>query len=129
MCSLQEVDIIGVHRVDVTPLMIAQYERVWGTEGWVRDFEGVCLIEIQCSPFNAKIEWCKFTQKQLDQPKSSWQVPWAERAIDAMTGRWSFFLHNVDFGKPLETPLGPRKLPAPTVTPMYLANCRYELPG
>jgi hypothetical protein len=91
-------------------------------------FDGLYLIEVQVEPADAEVPWAEITQPVPGQPPPNWQVPYDERVIDASQGRWAFFLHFVNLGEPLRTPVGPRSLPEPRPRPSYLSEVEYEAP-
>jgi hypothetical protein len=138
--NLRSLRIRGVHTVQPTIEEFRQtLEIQWG-EGLAGErlqqaqdnvrqhYEGLFLIEVQLDPPEATIEWGQFTQQIAGKPRSEWQVAYDERAINAAVGTWAFFLHFVDFSKPLETPTGPIQLPPPSSRPAYLSGCRYWVP-
>ena len=139
--SLQELQILGVH--PVVPSVEEFDEAVaiqWGPslvgnelerarESVRAHFSGLFLIEIQIQPADAEVNWSEITQPIDGHDRSNWQVPYDERPIDQTTGRWAFFLHFVDFKRPVSTPLGERMLRPPTPIPPHLTSIKYEVPG
>ncbi|MCA9265073.1 MAG: hypothetical protein KDA60_14535 [Planctomycetales bacterium] len=103
------------------------------------------LFEILITDHNGVIDVGDFTQDWPGKPKSSWQVPWDERVLDA-TGekdvlgpfpreivadgdlRVVFFFHYLDFDRPLITPAGEIPVPAATDRPRRLDFLHYESP-
>ena len=140
MTRVRDITILGVHPVKVSKELFGEtLEFQWGA-GLAGDalrhacnevaahFDSLYLIEVQVHPPNATVEWAKFTQVQADLPRSNWQVPYDEQAVDESRGRWGFFLHFVDPSQPLETPAGARALPPTTACPPHLGHLVYEPP-
>ena len=86
------------------------------------------------------------TQEDLSKPRESWQAAYDERLLtpegDAEQGtswpirpemlrgdvRLAFFMHYLDLGRPLTTPLGNVPIPEPTERPERLRWLVYEEP-
>jgi hypothetical protein len=138
--ALQSVRVLGVHHVEPSTEQFNETVEVqWGdgltgeklkeAEESVREhYNGLYLIEVQIDPPDATVEWGDFAQRIVGKPQSDWQVAYDKRAIDASNGTWAFFLHYVDFSKPLETPLGPQQMPDPSSRPAHLSDCEYWVP-
>lgn len=106
------------------------------------------LVEIQIEGSEGAFEVGDITQENPERKRSNWQVPWDERILDVkgermiadalqikkrpemLKGdvRMVFFLHYVDFTRPLITPFGEASLPAPSKRPARLRKIRYEDP-
>ncbi|MBN1517884.1 hypothetical protein JXA32_15070 [Candidatus Sumerlaeota bacterium] len=102
------INILGVHSVEAP--------------------EPCCLIEVELNPPYLDYDWGGITQEDPGQSKDNWQVPWDERPLDAMGGRWAFFFHYLDCSRPLLTPDGPMTLPISSPVPEHLAEIEYEEP-
>src|SRR4029453_1715010 len=138
--KLRDVTILGVHPVVAADELFDETVRMqWGSDlagealkdarQRVREhFEGLYLIELQLDPPSAEVNWMAFTQPQIGQPESSWQVPYDEQPVNPLEGKWAFFLHFVDPSRPLQTPAGERSLPVPSPCPPRLAHLAYEAP-
>lgn len=138
--TLRDFRVLGVHPVHPPAALFEETLRIqWGSDLTAIDLEharqsvgehfaGLYLFEVQLEPFDADIDWGEVTQPDPGQPRSNWQVAYDERPIDETAGRWAFFLHFVDLGQPLQTPVGARALPAPSPVPSHLADCSYEVP-
>jgi len=112
------IEILGVYAVEVTvPAHLIE----------------ITMHDAQCEDLGS------FTQELSDQPQSSWQVPWDERLLiadgtatvetaDTKQQRIVFFFHYLDLAKPLITPVGPLRLPAPVTMPPRLGFVRYSSP-
>ena len=101
-------------------------------------------LEIRTNPKNINIG--EFTQELGGIDKYNWQVPWDEKFLDSsgikVIGDWMntpednsdftrlvFFLHFVDFKKPLSTQFGNVKLKTEEEMPQRLLNLiTYEKP-
>jgi hypothetical protein len=137
---LRDVRVVGLHPVEMTPEMLDDaIEIQWGpglegdeladARGEVRaHFAGLYVIEIRLDPADAEFDWAEFAQSQDGVPESEWQVAYDEQPIDEAAGTWAFFLHGVDTRRALETPVGPRRLPAPSPCPDHLRHITYEVP-
>jgi hypothetical protein len=105
----------------------------------------VHLIELKFSISPDKVEPGKITQQIDGQPKGNWQSPWDEKYLDdkgeniigdafdiprdGNTTRLIFFLHYIDFSRPLLTQGGQLALVAPTMMPNRLkGKLFYERP-
>jgi hypothetical protein len=138
--QVRDVSILGVHPVEPSDALFEEtLESQWGSDltgDALRQaraevkahFDSLYLIEVQVHPPTARFEWAAFTQRQPDQPRENWQVPYDEQAIAKAEGRWAFFFHFLDRSKPLETPAGARVLPLATARPSHLDDLVYELP-
>ena len=138
--ALRSVHILGVYSVEPSTEQFNEaVEILWGSgltgaklkEAQVNTREhyaGLYLIEVQLDPPVATVNFGDFCQQIEGRPQSDWQVAYDERAIDASTGIWAFFLHNVDLRKPLETPVGSLQLPTLSTKPAHLSSCVYEVP-
>jgi hypothetical protein len=141
MSNLQAIKVLGVHPIELSDkLFYDTLEIQWGSgltgleleqaEQSVREhFSGLYQVEVQLAPPDAAIEWGEITQPLAAQPESNWQVPYDESVVDAGSGRWAFFFHCLDLGKPLRSPVGLLDLPVPTPRPAYLAGFEYEAPS
>lgn len=107
------------------------------------------LIEIRVVGSRERIDLGSFTQVVDGQPRDNWQVPYDEKLLnkdgtkvlvevgDGIEDeqlwkgdvRAAFFLHYLDVGRPLETPLGPVSMPTPEPRPKRLSFIEYEPPG
>jgi len=137
---LKDVVVLGVHRVQIsTEEFNSAVAELWGAHlkgeklaqarmnTW-EHFENLHLLEVTIHPADAEVDWGAFTQRCEDVSEENWQVPYDEQLIDALSGRWVFFLHDVDFSRPLTTPVGERRLPTPTPRPEHLRHIVYQLP-
>jgi hypothetical protein len=121
-----KVEVIGVYAVS--------------EEMWTHN-QPVYLIELQfrgATPFDAGA----LAQEMPGKPEDSWQVAYDERELDVSGEReiderslsyeyegdvrLAFFLHLIDFERPLLTPFGDVSLPPPTDVPERLAWLEYE---
>lgn len=137
---LRDARVVGLHPVDMTPELLDEaIEIQWGPdlagdelEDARREvrahFSDLYMIELQLDPGDAEFDWAEFTQSQDEVPEFDWQVAYDERPIDEVAGKWVFFLHGVEVGRALETPVGPRPLPAPSPCPDHLRHIKYEVP-
>jgi hypothetical protein len=91
-------------------------------------FDGLHLIEIEVAPSADELDWSGITQPVAGTPRSNWQVPYDEQALDDDGTRWIFFFHFLDFRQPLLTPCGPVPLPAVTPLPKELQAIEYSAP-
>jgi hypothetical protein len=133
MSALTSIRVLGIHPVESTTKLVRQWVEEQGTDPEsheTRDWylNNVYLIEIQTDPPGAELDFGSFTQKCPELARENWQAAYDERVIDETQGRRAFFLHFVDFAKPLETQLGPIQLPPPTPRPPHLEECEYEFP-
>ena len=111
----------------------------------VRAEEPCHLIEIEVSDCTSQIDFLQFTQPLDDQPRDNWQVPYDEAFLDAEgirlvdeddqykqpsvpRFRAAFYFHYLDQKQPLQSQVGPLKLPKTTKKPRRLAFLRYESP-
>lgn len=85
------------------------------------------LIEVELSDAEG-FDWGQVTQEDATQLRDNWQVPYDEQPLDDDERRWAFFFHYLDLSKPLLTPAGPVKLPAPTPRPKHLDSAEYIEP-
>jgi hypothetical protein len=110
--------------------------------------EPVHLIEVVVRNSAGPFELVAFWQENPTQPKSNWQVCYDEQVLDKTgerivadgwdakkdKGLWTgdvrlaFFLHYVDFSKPLNTQFGDVPLPSPTERPARLSMINYDSP-
>src|SRR5688572_113797 len=96
----------------------------------VQGEKDVYLLELYIKSKHTQIEIDKFTQAQENIDPLNWQSPWEEKYLNsegtAITGDWLnlpeeilddtriiFFLHFLDFTKPLITPFGKIELKLP----------------
>jgi hypothetical protein len=116
-----EVRVLGVYKVDSS--------------------SEVHLIEVEVDSLPAEVDVGLFTQEDPTLPRASWQVAYDERYLnqdgteagcspsDAPGGaptRFVFFLHFIDFNRPIRTPGGEVMLPPPEPTPDRLRQIEYE---
>jgi len=137
---LQDLEVLGVHPIEVSQMLFDEtVELQWGAElpepelararECVREhFAGLYLLEIRVSPPDAEIDWLEITQPLPETPRANWQVAYDERPIDAASGTWAFFFHCLVLDKPIDTPVGPRSLPAPRPRPVHLQAIEYASP-
>ena len=88
------------------------------------------MIEVKLRGFDDPPDFGEFTQQDPAQPPPNWQVAWDEEMIGE-TGKeshWIFYLHYVQFNRPLWTPVGPMELPSPTSVPAHLEDFKYLPP-
>ena len=140
VAELREITILGVHPVEPTAAELDEALEVqWGTgitgdalreaTRHVREhFANLYLVEVQLEPPDAVMDWAMVTQPDPSQPESNWQVAYDEQPLESAEGRWVFFLHFINFDRPLATPVGQRGLPFPSPRPPHLATFKYELP-
>lgn len=106
----------------------------------------VHLIELDIKAKHTDIDIGGFTQRQDGINQMSWQSPWDEKYLNEkgseITGDWfkapqnvaettrlAFFLHFIDFNKPLTTPFGDIDLSPPEPMPDRLSSIiEYEEP-
>ncbi len=105
----------------------------------VPDCPDVHLLEVSVNAPAAAFDVADFTQDDPAQPQENWQVAYDEHYLnltgDAVLGhdakevprghertRVAFFLHLIDFTRPLLTPCGPKPLPAPIAMPARLGT-------
>lgn len=88
------------------------------------------LVELLVEGADDELDFGKVTQEVKGQPRDNWQVPYDEQTLKEGDGkcRYAFFFHYLDLKNPLQTPLGPVKLPTPTDTPKHLKKINYEAP-
>jgi hypothetical protein len=88
------------------------------------------LIEIVLAKPDGELDFRAFTQEIPGQPRANWQVAWDERILSRTPDRIHavFFLHYLDFERPLLTPFGPVRIPVPSALPTYLDDIQYEPP-
>ena len=88
------------------------------------------LVELLVEGADDELDFREVTQEVKGQLRDNWQAPYDEQTLEVGGGkyRYAFFFHYLDLEKPLETPLGPVKLPAPTNIPKHLKNIEYEAP-
>jgi len=91
-------------------------------------FDGLHVVEIEFVPSADELDWSEITQPVAGTPRSNWQVPYDEQALDTDRTRWVFFFHFLDFRQPLMTPCGPVTLPAVTPLPNHLQGIEYWAP-
>ena len=122
----KEVDLIGIYTVD--------------------GVENVHLIELGIATNHKNIDIREFTQEQNGVDRLDWQSPWDEKFLDdsgiKIIGDWmnsptnnsdytrlAFFLHFVDFEKPLSTQFGEVTLKTEEEMPKRLSDIiQYEEP-
>ena len=92
--------------------------------------EPVHLIELLVEGDIDGFDIGEVTQETPGQPKSNWQVPYDERVLEVskQSTRLSFFLHYLDFQRPLLTPVGSLSVPTATKVPAHLKDIQYESP-
>ena len=105
--------------------------------------EPVHLVELLFTNCTGPVDVGAITQRNPEEPKSNWQVPWDERILsrdgsvildspDASPNageiRLVFFFHYLNLGLPLATPAGPAVLPSPVARPERLRLMVYESP-
>ena len=123
---MNEIDLIGVYEIDGQ--------------------KDVCLIELGIKANHKNIDIGEFTQAQDGIDRMSWQTPWDERFLSEdgtkITGDWmdsptdtsdftrlAFFLHFIDFGKPLLTQFGEMDLSKTEKMPSRISSLiEYEKP-
>lgn len=106
------------------------------------------LVELVVRGSDGRFDPAGFTPALPDQPRSEWQVPYAEKVLDhdgrqvlwdPWTGpgeealwrgdvRLAFFFHYLDVNGSLMTPFGVVALPAATERPRRLDALTYEAP-
>ena len=138
--DLANLEVLGVHPVEPSKRLSEEtLELQWGpalsgadlenARASVREhFEGLYLLEVRVDPHDATVDWSGITQPVPGSPRTNWQVPYDERCVSEVEGRWAFFFHYLRIDQPIETPVGPRSLPRPTVYPPHLAGIDYEAP-
>jgi hypothetical protein len=107
----------------------------------------VHLIELDIKAKHTDIDIGEFTQRQRGVDQLDWQAPWDEKYLNRegteITGDWLevpkdktentrivFFLHFIDFDKPLTTPFGEIDLKIPEPMPNRLSSIiEYEKPS
>jgi hypothetical protein len=119
------LSVVGVHRIPAA--------------------EPVHLIEILVTGCEASFDVGLITQAVAGLRRENWQVPWDEHFLDTSGSlvlnashpaalphipdfRIAFFFHYLDLDRPLETPIGPLGLAAPSERPTRLAFLQYESP-
>jgi hypothetical protein len=106
--------------------------------------EDCSLIELNVVLGNEELDFSSVTQEMPGVPSAQWQVPWLEHKLDesgssgqellgslhgpSQAIRVAFFLHYVDFSRPLLTPAGTIQLPKPIARPTRLHFMQYEQP-
>ena len=123
----KEIDLIGVYKVDGQ--------------------KDVYLIELGIKANHEKVDIGEFTQQQDGTDRMDWQTPWDEKFLNEdgtkITGDWmdsptdtsdftrlAFFLHFMDFQKPLLTQYGEMDLSNPEQMPKRLSSIiKYENPN
>jgi hypothetical protein len=140
MSALRRIRIVGVHPVESNEILVNETVAIrWGydlrgekLERAKRDvrneFKCLFLIEIEIDPPDARFDSCEITQPASGRAVSDWQVPYDERPIDQKSGRWAFFFHFLNLGRPLRTPVGDLQLPSVTTRSSYLSNVDYDSP-
>ncbi len=106
----------------------------------------VHLIELDIKAKYTDIDIGEFTQQQEEFDRLDWQIPWDEKYLNDLgieiigdwldapknlteTTRLIFFLHLIDFDKPLLTPFGNLVLKRPESIPYRLTTIiKYERP-
>lgn len=86
------------------------------------------LIELEIGEQSAPFDWGAVTQDDPAQPRANWQVAYDEAPLNDEGTRWAFFMHYLDFSRPLLTPAGSLELPAPTPLPDRLKHVKYDEP-
>jgi hypothetical protein len=106
------------------------------------------MIEVVVRGAEGPIAVGEITQRDPLQPQANWQVPYAEKVLDAQGERvvwdlwdgpaadslWQgdvrlvFFFHYLDVFRELATPLGDVALPSPTARPSRLNQVEYREP-
>ena len=125
---MPRIEIIGVYPVQAP-------EPVHLIELWVRGAQGI-------------FRFGDITQETSGRPQDNWQVPYAEQILnpsgDAVAAsefhtedhpelwqgdmRMVFFFHYLDPQRPIRTPFGEVRVPAPSAFPPRLSMIRYEPP-
>jgi hypothetical protein len=125
MSVSEQLQVLGVHPVEQAP-------------------DPCYLVELRVGPGLPALDLTAITQPTAGLPGNGWQAPVDARLLDADgTGgqplepgaaravappaRLAFFFHFLQLDRPLLTPLGPLRLPAPTPRPARLGFMRYEL--
>src|SRR5215208_7061929 len=114
MSPLDQLQIVGVHPVDEAP-------------------DPCFLIELRVGAGLLPLDLTGVTQPAADVPSTSWQAPVDPHLLDpagtsghplgdsaqalATPARVAFFFHFLQLDRPLLTPLGPLRLPAPSPRP------------
>jgi hypothetical protein len=115
---MSQIELIGVYEVDGQ--------------------KDVCLIELGIKTNHKNVDIGAFTQAQDGIDRMSWQTPWDEKFLSEdgtrITGDWmdsptdtsdftrlAFFLHFMDFQKPLLTQYGEMDLSNPEKIPNRLS--------
>jgi len=141
MLPVMDLRVIGVHHYECSATDFdGALEIMWrsGLSGHELEraraqtrehFDGLRLIVIQVVPAETEIDWSCVSQPVQGVDRSNWQVPYDEELIDPLRGHWAFFLHFVDSGRALLTPVGERVLPSVTPLPEYLVKKKYDPPG
>jgi hypothetical protein len=106
------------------------------------------LVELLVGSCEGPFDLTLVTQRDRDQPRANWQVPYAEKMLDPSGERvewdlWDrtgdealwrgdvrlvFFFHYLDTELPLVTPFGDIRVPTPTERPARLDGIEYEEP-
>jgi len=97
------------------------------------DLDGftVHLVEVVVDAPASTLDVSEFCQEDPKAPRSNWQVAYDERFLNAegtaeegglavSPCRLAFYLHLIDFARPMRTPFGPVNLPEPTPMPERL---------
>jgi len=128
MRHMAKAEVVGVHEVEAD--------------------EPCHLVELRLDGLTGPLDLAAFTQSAAGLDSSSWQVPWQEALLDSagetlLAGPWlsdadaeswngnvrlAFFFHYLDLTRDLQTPLGPLRLPAPSISPARLGQLRYARP-
>lgn len=112
----------------------------------IEEQKDVHLLELGIKTNYQNIDVEEFTQEQDGIHKMNWQTPWDEKFLNEdgtkITGDWmtspdeksdftrfAFFLHNIDFDKPLLTPFGEVEILHPIKIPIRISSIiKYEKP-
>jgi len=154
--SKATVEVLGVYRLPVTDELVRrQCDVLYGRERQQRkrarsmgecrrQLESTVLVEVLVHGVDRAFDLGDFTQREPEQPRSSWQAPWAEAymapdgeslaepalASDG-TGRdmrIAFYMHFWQTGEPLVTSYGDVPCPPPSEMPERLIHLvPYEL--
>jgi hypothetical protein len=150
-----KISIIGVHPVCLTKTTLIANAVVEIGEGkfnlkdvtddlsdreFAERFANLCLIEICVDHPDSRFDVGKLQQSTPGLPPDFWQVAYDEKYLtedgtkkgekpDGSSNlRLGFFLHSVDFERPLITPYGKLNLPAPTRMPQRLVQLFRYIP-
>lgn len=112
----------------------------------VEGADGCYLIESIITDSTAQPDFGQITQPNQDRDRSNWQVAYDEKMLDddgesvladlfltrfegwPDRARVSFFFHDLDVERPLDTPYGDATVPPPTPRPARLKMLVYEAP-